>query len=240
MSPKYSLTAQYRLARDTKDLTKGLTAGSRALVWFLVGYSYRISLKSTLWLWWPLAFFSAGFRASLDLRNSSSEENVRARASSTTNSALWRVAIPLIAIASIAWALPAYVPVSDTLIHLLPSSANGFLAYMKEKSVSPTVGIRSGLTLMAAVLALLVWWRADHTLYSAWKKVTETPQKYENLRNPQHKAQFLRLARQLEFLRLLFVLTAVLCGEAWAFWLFVQKHPEIARAAFGDQFISFI
>ncbi|WP_315826105.1 hypothetical protein [Bradyrhizobium sp. SZCCHNG3015] len=51
---RFTLTDLLRSLR-----TDGLYLGVAGVVWLLPGWMYRITLKSTVWLWWPLAFLSS-------------------------------------------------------------------------------------------------------------------------------------------------------------------------------------
>jgi hypothetical protein len=64
-----SLTGRYKshLRGDWMDLFAGRKAfGFFLIMWFLPAWLYRITLKSTAWFWWPIAFMGADLRRAKD------------------------------------------------------------------------------------------------------------------------------------------------------------------------------
>lgn len=61
----YTLTKQIAVVKDSPTWLGSLYFVPFILVWFVPGWIYRISIKSTTWLWWPLAFLGGPVKRAL-------------------------------------------------------------------------------------------------------------------------------------------------------------------------------
>lgn len=192
-----------RIGRVSKYLTLGATLrvakrgyffGPTTLMFFAsllitycMGLAYRISLKSTAWLWWPLIMMSHPAY----LRMTREEQRVRTAA--TVRSDVSRAQL-VISCAAIVWVLGQWPVVY--LLHAIPGVSTLLMAL--PDAARPSFSLTTGLFLTANFLTLVIWMLAKKL--AAYDDVMKGSDKMNNM--GEEAAQiFFNRARLIERIR---------------------------------------
>jgi hypothetical protein len=181
---------------------------------------YRWSLKASAWLWWPLAL--ALQRPLVDL----DERETREHTLKSIKGA-WRLLLVFPSVA-FAWLLLSRFPylklrVVDAFFPKEVSvSATELLSL-----VSPPTGIFYGLILVSCVLAAVFWYLAKN-LEVTHEKLLGSMKEWRDVTG-EDKDRFLELARPVEKLRLLFIVSLLFLCEVLCIRLALQTHKDIVE-----------
>lgn len=203
-----------------------LTYRSRILVsilllsWCLPALAYRWSLKASAWLWWPLALTLSSPLEGLD------GKMCREKTSISVGGA-WRWLLPVVPAMVFAWLILSALPRLEFLLLMLPEVAAKLAEKLLVLASPPSMGVRYVALWLGCVLALVFWWRTKN-LKASHGKVLESPKEFNDLL-PEDKERFLQLARPIEKLRLLLIVTVLVLGEAYAISIFHAVNPPLAE-----------
>jgi hypothetical protein len=188
---------------------------------YLPAIAYRWSLKASAWLWWPLALALTPPFEGLDGYARRQRAAVISRGAW---SKLLLVALPVL----LAWLLLSLdLGFKDWLESWSPDLAK-FADKLLQAIPPPPLGLRYGLLWLTVLLAGVLAWRS-HDLLAAYDKVLGSPRGYSELSDAE-KVDFEASARGVERLRLLFIVSLFLLGEAVALaFLHARNSPEIER-----------
>ena len=216
----FTVTGLWRGLADEKGSAKAATA-FLIPTYYLPALAYRWSIKASAWLWWPLALALTPPFEDLD------GYKLRRRAAVVSRGAwskLLLFALPVL----LAWlALSLNLGFKEWLQSLSPTIAD-FAGRLLTAVPPPPLGLRFGLLCLALLLAGLLLWRSND-LAASYPEVLDGPKGYDDLNNEQ-KADFEASARPMERLRLLFIVTLFLLGEAVALaFVHAKNPPEIER-----------
>lgn len=194
------------------------------LAWYLPALVYRWSLKSSAWLWWPLAWALSSPLEGLDGKMS------RERTAISIGGA-WRLLLPLVSAVVFAWLIISALPGLDFLLTIVPEVATKLADKLLHLVAPPPFGVRLIALWLGCVLALVFWWRTKN-LKASHVKVLESPKEFNDLRD-EDKERFLQLARPIEKLRLLLIVAVLVLCEAYAISIFHAINPSLAEKLFA-------
>ena len=200
----------------------GKVIGSTLIsAFYLPALAYRWSIKASAWLWWPLALALTPPFEGMD------GYKLRRRAAIISRGA-WSKALLVVLPQLLAWlALSLNLGLKEWLHDLSPNIAD-FAGRLLTAVPPPPLGLRFGLLCLALVLAGLLLWLSND-LAASYPEVLDGPKGYDDLNDAQ-KTDFKASARPMERLRLLFIVTLFLLGEAVALAFLHGKNPaEIER-----------
>ncbi|WP_033193938.1 hypothetical protein [Methylomonas sp. MK1] len=190
------------------------------VIFYLPALLWRWSLKSTLWMWWPVALLLRQPLAKL------SPELLRDHAASRVcgvGQALVYCA-GLIAL----WLLVNQWPNLQQWLAVLPEPWSKIGGDMLTKQAPPPIGIRYGLLCLVSGLGLMTAWQSDR-LKAIHKSVLEDDSKFTEL-NAGRQNLFATRTRHLEHWHTATVVSLIALGYAVVMWKGQQLYPqEIAR-----------
>lgn len=186
---------------------------------YLPALVYRWNLKASAWLWWPLALALSSPLEGLD------GKMCREKTAISVGGA-WRWLLPVIPAVVFAWLILSALPRLDFLLTILPEVATKLTEKLLHLAEPPPFGARLIALWLGCVFALFFWWRTKN-LKASHGKVLESPKEFNDLL-PEDKVRFLQLARPIEKLRLLLIVTVLVLGEAYAISIFHAVNPPLA------------
>ncbi|CAD6879946.1 hypothetical protein [Methylomonas albis] len=187
-----------------------------AVVLFLPALLWRWSLKSTLWMWWPVALLLRRPLANL------SPELVRDHAAVRVCSA--GQAIVYCAGLMALWLLVNRWPDLQQWLAVLPEPWSKLGGEMLTKQAPPPIGIRYGLLCLASGLGLMTAWQSKR-LKAMHKPVLEDDSKFTVL-NADRQNLFAARARHLEHWHTATVVSLIALGYAVVLWKGQQLYPQ--------------
>lgn len=187
-----------------------------AVIFYLPALLWRWSLKSTLWMWWPVALLLRQPLANL------SPELVRDHAASR----VYGVGQSLVYCAGLIalWLLVNQWPNLQQWLALLPEPWSKIGGDMLTKQAPPPIGIRYGLLCLASGLGLMTAWQSNR-LKAIHKSVLEDDSKFTEL-NAGRQNLFATRTRHLEHWHTATVVSLIALGYAVVMWKGQQLCPQ--------------
>jgi hypothetical protein len=189
------------------------------LAWYLPALAYRWSLKASAWLWWPLALALSSPLERLDGRRSREKT-----AQSVGGAWRWLLVVPAVVFA---WLILSALPGFDFLLTMLPEEATKLAKKLLNLASPPPFSVRYVALWLVCILALVFWWQTKD-LKASHSKVLESPKEFNEL-SSEDKERFLQLARPIEKLRLLLIVTVLVLVEAYTVSFFHSVNPQLAE-----------
>lgn len=200
-----------------QDIHMRILFSTMIVAWYIPALAYRWSLKASAWLWWPLAL------ALTSPLNGLGEKTVRERTAINVSGS-WGWTLLFVPAVALAWLLSS-MPSIAAVLKLLPAGV-GEIAKLFPAPPQP-VSVRFVALALFCIMALVYWWRIRN-LKATHGKVLDTPKEFNDLKE-EDKSRFMELARPIEKLRVLMIVTVLFFGEACAAVFFHNVNPQEAE-----------
>lgn len=191
------------------------------VAWYVPAVAYRWSLKSTAWLWWPLALaLRSPFEEGL------SGENARRSWVRSVNNlwTWWPRAMGFSMGGVLLWLVIPYFPGLTNWISSLPPDVQTHVKVLNALPALP-FGLRMIFLALGCFLGLALLYRAK-ALSVPYDTVLKTPKAYRDLTD-EEKNEAQAFFKPVEKLRHLLVVDIIFGGEAFAVWLLHQHQPQL-------------
>lgn len=225
--PSYSASGAWRIITSTDShWLRKLVVPITLLVEYL-GLLYRWSLKSTLWLWWPVVILSVPpfHRLTPEGTRVRTSEGVRGP---VAHAKVW------IAFAVVIWLLLFPLQHHQSVAKALPT-IGGLVEFML-KFAPPDFGVRWLALFATAALSIVVWHQAAR-LTAAFEDPLKTPEKFAALSGEPLQI-FMARATRIERLRLAWTCCGLILAYSTALWLAAAWYPDTVRRFVPEELLA--
>lgn len=212
------------LAMESEWVGNGLFLTILLLTLYLPALAYRLSLKASAWLWWPLALAISPPLEGVDDRASREKT-----AHSVSGAWYWLVVFTaLVTLLPFLSPWPEFDSLQDKWLREYLSDELLKFAKALIESLSPNIyGVRH-IALGVFCLLALYFVVVTKNLKASHGKVLESPKEFNDLTDIDRK-RFIQLARRVEKFRMLLIVTMLVMGEAYAVSFFYSADPQLAE-----------
>jgi hypothetical protein len=229
ISKTLTTTYQFGLLRDPNVFWLQKSTILLSLPARYLALMYRWSLKSTLWLWWPLIMLMTPNFQHL------TEEQLRVRTSVTVRSSVARVKLT-IALAVIVWLAHVQFPLIASSLKSVPGVSS--LVNFMDSFTQPQIGIR-WFMLMTVCLITIYMWFLGSKLAAAYEDALKAPDKHKALDGEARKIFQIR-ARLIERIRSAGIVCVIVLGYSSALHYAAQWYPSQVNHAVPSWLLSIL